>query len=82
MIYYSDKGTITGEILTDILHIIDKLGIFQVYRENGAVPCLLVGGHQLRFSALFLEYITNPDHLWRVSNGVPYGMSLWQVGDL
>jgi hypothetical protein len=29
----------------------------------------------------FLEYITDPDHPWKVCIGVPYGTALWQVGD-
>ena len=34
-----------------------------------------------RFSTMFLEYITNQDHLWKVSIGVLYGTSLWQIGN-
>ena len=81
MVRYSERGSITNEILTDILRTIDKTKIYQPYREQGAIPFLLVDGHQSRFSMEFLEYITDPSHLWKVSIGVPYGTSLWQVGD-
>ena len=81
MIRYSEKGSITPEILKDILKTIDDLEVFQTYRDNGAVPFLLVDGHQSRFHSTFLEYITDDAHPWKVSIGVPYGTSLWQVGD-
>ena len=42
MIRYSEKGSITNTILTDILHTIDTLSIYKEYRENGAIPFLLV----------------------------------------
>ena len=45
MIRYSEKGSITGEILKDILQTIDELRLFKVYRYNGAVLFLLVDGH-------------------------------------
>ena len=82
MIRMSDKGGITAEILTDILKTLDTLKVYESYRDNGAVPFLLVDGHMSRFSTPFLEYITNPEHTWKVSIGVPYGTSLWQIGDL
>ena len=81
MIRYSDKGSITPVILTDILQTIDQLRIFNLYRENGATPFLLVDGHQSRFHTTFLKYITNEDHPWKVSLNVLYGTSLWQARD-
>ena len=81
MVRYSEKGSISGDILKDILLTLDTLDAFKTYRENGAVPFLLVDGHQSRFSLPFLEYISDPDHAWKVSIGVPYGTSMWQVGD-
>ena len=60
---------------------IDQLGLFKVYHNNGTTPFLLVDGHQTRFHKTFLEYITNEQYHWKVSIGVPYGTSLWQVGD-
>ena len=81
MIRYSEKGSITGDILKDILLTLDHLKVFDKYRDDGATPFLMVDGHQSRFSLPFLEYITNPQHPWKVSIGVPYGTALWQVGD-
>ena len=81
MVRYSEKGGINADILTDILRTLDTLKVFHHYRENGIVPFLLVDGHMSCFSIQFLEYITNHEHLWKVSIGVPYGTSLWQIGD-
>jgi hypothetical protein len=81
MIRYSKKGGITPDILTDILKTIDTLGVFEKEREKGIKPFLLLDGHQSRFSIEFLEYITDPEHTWKVCIGVPYGTALWQVGD-
>ena len=77
MIRYSEKGGITKKILTNILRTIDKLKIYQEYCDNNVIPFLLVDGHMSRFSNVFLEYITDPAHTWKVSIGVPYGTSLW-----
>ena len=81
MIRYSTGGGITPEILTDILKTIDSLGVFEKERQEGIKPFLLLDGHQSRFSVPFLEYITDPDHLWKVCIGVPYGTAIWQIGD-
>ena len=81
MIRYSKGGGISPEILTDILRTLDTLGVFEKERQEGIKPFLLLDGHQSRFSIPFLEYITNPDHPWKVCIGVPYGTALWQVGD-
>lgn len=46
MIRYNEKGSIASDILTNILKTIDNIGIFKVYRENGAIPFLLLDSHQ------------------------------------
>ena len=48
MIRYSERGSITNEILTDILCTLDDLKVFQPYREQGAVP--FIKPDSLRFS--------------------------------
>ena len=53
-----------------------------MFDRTGAVsPFLLVDGHHSRFELPFLQYICNLLHLWAVCIGVPYDMTLWQVGD-
>ncbi len=42
---------------------------------------LIVDGHQSRLDPLFVEYINNKEHKWKVRLGVPYATTLWQVGD-
>lgn len=50
-------------------------------REDGVTPFLLVDGHGSRLDPSFLKYINDENHKWRVCLGIPYGTSLWQVGD-
>ena len=76
---WSPKGSITTEILRDILATLDKLEVYE--RKDGIIPCVLLDGHGSRFGLPFLQYITDPEHEWCVVIGVPYGTALWQVGD-
>ena len=76
---WSPKGSITGEILTDILATLDYHQVFD--RSERKKPFLLLDGHGSRFAHNFLKYIMHPDHSWSVCIGVPYGTALWQVGD-
>jgi hypothetical protein len=46
----------------------------------GSDPFILLDGHGSRFELPFVEYI-HGDKEWTVCIGVPYGTSLWQVGD-
>eukprot|EP00985_Skeletonema_marinoi_P032003 scaffold37996_cov205-Skeletonema_marinoi.AAC.1 len=77
--YCSPSGGITGEILVMILKKFDELKL--VPRDNGVLPFLLIDGHISRLDPAFLEYINGEGHKWKVCFGVPYGTSLWQVGD-
>jgi hypothetical protein len=49
-------------------------------RLDGIDPFLLLDGHGSRFELPFVEYI-HGDYSRNVCIGVPYGTSLWQVGD-
>jgi len=79
LVRWSEKGGITSEILAECLEHIDSYNVFE--RTEGLSPFLLLDGHGSRFEIPFLDYITNKDHEWQVCIGVPYGTSLWQVGD-
>ena len=79
LVKWSEKGSITSEILAQCLEHIDSYNVFP--RVDGISPFLLLDGHGSRFEIPFLDYITNPDHEWQVCIGVPYGTSLWQVAD-
>ena len=76
---WSPKGSITGDILVDIVSTLDTLSVFD--RSEGRKPFLLLDGHGSRFALNFVQYVTDPLHEWAVCIGVPYGTSLWQVGD-
>ena len=78
---FYESGGMDGKILTDILRHLDQLQVFQEDRNNGYTPFLLLDGHQSRFELEFLRYINDSNTKWSVCIGVPYGTSLWQVGD-
>ena len=79
MCAWSPKGYMTSEILKNIVKTLDTLEIFD--RFTGITPLLLLDGHGSRMELPFPQYINDPLHLWRALIGVPYGTSLWQVGD-
>ena len=79
MCRWSPKGSITSEILTDILRTLDAIEVFD--RSTGITPVVLMDGHGSRLGLPFLNYVNDPTHPWCVDIGVPYGTSLWQVGD-
>ena len=75
----TESGSITGEILKDMLAYLDSLDLFD--RSTGLNPFLILDGHGSRFEFDFLKYINNNEHKWNVNIGLPYGTSYWQVGD-
>ena len=76
---WTENGSVTSDILRKILNVLDELQVFD--RTIGITPVVLLDGHGSRFQLPFLQYINNPEHLWAVIIGVPYGTLLWQVGD-
>ncbi len=68
----------TSDILTDVMKYLDKKWAFD---WTEADPFRLLVGHGSRFEMPFLNYINDPASKWMVSIGVPYGTSLWQVGN-
>jgi hypothetical protein len=61
-----------------MLKIMDGSECFD--RSDGINPFLLLDGHGSRFELPFVEYI-HGDYGWIVCIGVPYGTSMWQLGD-
>ena len=80
LIRWTENRSITSSILCDILKELDHKKIFP-REEQGCKPFFFVDGHSSRFEVPFLQYINNKEHEWVVCIGVPYGTSLWQVGD-
>ncbi len=78
--YCSESGGITTKILIKILKYFDTNNVFPRY-PGGPIPFLLVNGHNTRLDPLFIDYINDSSHWWKVCLGVPYATSLWQVGD-
>ena len=68
-----------SDILTSIVETLDVLEVFD--RSTGKTPFMFLDGHGSRLGHSFLNYINNPLHPWSACIGVPYGTSLWQVGD-
>jgi hypothetical protein len=58
----------------------DEIDLFP-RTPDGPNPFLLLDGHGSRFELPFMEYINQPETMWCVCIGVPYGTSYWQVGD-
>ena len=79
MFHCSPNGSITSQILANLLEKLDQLEVFP--RIDGVRPFLLLDGHGSRLELPFLNYINCPNHEWVVCLGVPYGTSYWQVGD-
>lgn len=75
----SPNASITTKMLTNMLEMMDELDLFD--RQGNNTPFLLLDGHHSRLGLEFLEYINNPNHLWRVCIGVPYGTHIWQPSD-
>jgi hypothetical protein len=76
----SPSGGITGELLVEILQWLDKNGIYERV-PGGPEPFLVLDGHESRLSPVFVDYITDPQHIWHVNLGIPHATSYWQVGD-
>jgi hypothetical protein len=75
----SKNGSITIQLLTNILQTTDKLCLFD--RSYGTNICLLCDGHGSRFKEPFIKYTLESSTPCGCCIGVPYGTSLWQVGD-
>jgi hypothetical protein len=75
---WTPKGLITSALLAEMLKKMNDLELFDC--SDGIAPFLLLDGHGSRFELPFVEYI-HGDREWTVCIGVPYGTSLWKVGD-
>ena len=78
--YVTEGGGISGEILVDVLRILDALEVFPRV-AGGPIPFLIINGHESQLDPKFLMYINDEDHIWKVCLGVPYATNYWQVGD-
>jgi hypothetical protein len=76
----SPSGGITGELLVSILSWLDEREIFERF-DGGPEPFIVVDGHESRLQPVFVDYITDPKHIWHVNFGIPHATSYWQVGD-
>ena len=72
---WSPKGSITSDILIDILSTLDHLKLFDC--SNGKLVFIFLGGRGSRFVLNVLAYVTNKAHEWCVCVGVPYGKLMW-----
>ena len=70
---------IISNILVDIIATLDHRELFNQSTRRKHV--LLIDGHGSCFKLPFVKYVTHKNHEWIVRIGVPYGTSLWQVGD-
>jgi hypothetical protein len=75
----SKNGNFTSQLLTNMLQKMHHLPIFD--RIDKVNPFLLCDEHGSRFEEPFLEYTLESNRPWTCCIGVPYGTSMWQVGD-
>jgi hypothetical protein len=75
----SKNGSITSQLLTNMLKRMDALMLFD--RSDGSNHFVLCDGHGIRFEEPFLEYNLESNRPWKCCIGVPYGTLVWQVGD-
>jgi hypothetical protein len=73
------NGIIASQLLTSMLAKMDEHSLFD--RSAGINPFLLCDGHGSWFEEPFLEYTLESDMPWTCCIGLPYGTSVWQVGD-
>jgi hypothetical protein len=76
----SPKASITSKMLTKMLKLLDSLEVYD--RSTGKLPVLVLDGNHSGMKLPFLKYINDPEHLWTVCLGVPYGTLIWQLADL
>ena len=74
------KGSITSELLRDMLARMDRLNLFS-QEDGGPEPLIILDGHGSRFGLSYLRYTNDPAHIWRSCLGLPYGTAFWQLGD-
>jgi hypothetical protein len=70
----SKNGSITSQLLTNMLCKMDDLELFDY--SDGVHPFLLCNGHGSCFEDLFLEYTLEGKMPWACCIGVPYGTSI------
>jgi hypothetical protein len=75
----SENGSITAHLRVQMLKTLNELNVFD--RSDGIPPFLLLDGHNTCFDLEFLENVHSVKTNWRVSIGVPYCTSYWQVGN-
>ncbi len=74
----SESGSITSNILMDVLQHIDRC---LNWDQTEATPFLLLNGHGSHFELPFLDYVNSGETKWTVCLGVSYGTNLWKIGD-
>jgi hypothetical protein len=75
----SKNSSITSQLITSMLDKMDEHSLFD--RSARINPFLLCDGHGSRFNELFLKYTLEYDINWTCCIGVPYGTSVWRLGD-
>ena len=78
--YTSASGSMTPQILVNVLKYLDQLKVFP-RKEGGPKPVIILDGHATRLSYDFLKYINDKNHYWFANLGTPYLTHLWQVAD-
>jgi hypothetical protein len=75
----SKNGSTMSQLLTNMLKRMDGVMLFDW--SDGSNPFLLCDGHGSSFEEPLLEYTLESNYPWNCCVGVPYGMTVWQVGN-
>jgi hypothetical protein len=79
--FITEGGEISGKILVTTLQILDELDVFPRVPGGPVSVLIMIVGHKSQLDPMFLTYINDANHIWKVCLGVPYATSHWQVGD-
>jgi hypothetical protein len=69
---YSEHGSITSELLTDMLHNIDSFKVFDQDGVKGIRPFFLLDGHGIRFEVPSIWYTLSKRHKWYACVDTPW----------
>ena len=65
------KGGITSSILRVAFKCLDDLGMYE--RKPDRTPMAFFDAHDSCLQVEFLEYVNDPEHLWKFCIGLPNG---------
>ena len=72
---WSPKGSMYTFVLKHVIETLDTLEIFD--HSTSKQLFFILKGNVIRLGFLFLNYTSDPSHLWSACISVPYGTTVW-----